>query len=228
MNLDPPTQPIHHPEIAAMRQVYGGQQISPENVPSDPYTLFQKWFAHARENKAITEPNAMSLATVNPATGRPSNRMVLLKDYDAEKGFRFYTNYTSRKAQDLDGQSPYAALCFWWGDYSVRIEGKVTRTTKEESDAYFASRPRGSQIGAWTSPQSSVLENGREGLEKRREDLERKFDAKEVSRPEFWGGYCVQPDRIEFWAGRPCRLHDRVAYTREDCDKPWSVKWLGP
>ncbi|KAJ3140790.1 hypothetical protein HDU90_008095 [Geranomyces variabilis] len=153
--------------------------------------------------------------------------MVLLKDFDPH-GFVFYTNYGSRKAKELD-ENPFAALTFYWGQRSVRIDGPVERVSKEESDAYLASRPVGSQIGAWASPQSTPLHN-REELDMLERDVKAKFktNGESIPRPDFWGGFRVVPDRIEFWAGRASRLHDRIVYARSAADKEWEVSRLAP
>lgn len=170
--------------------------------------------------------NAMTLSTVG-ADGRPSSRVVLLKAADA-RGFVFYTNLRSRKGREL-GQNPYAALCFWWPalEYQVRVEGPAAQVPDEEADAYFASRPRGSQVGAWASDQSETLER-REALEERVAELERQFESREVPRPPHWSGLRVVPDRVEFWKNRQSRLHDRELYTRASEDAPWQVTRLYP
>jgi pyridoxamine 5'-phosphate oxidase len=167
----------------------------------------------------------MTLATSTP-DGKPSARMVLLKQVD-DDGFVFYTNYQSRKANDLD-TNPFAALVFYWKllDYQVRVEGAVTRTSDEESDEYFASRPRESQLGAHASPQSEVVA-GREILERRFAELEESYGDRVVERPEHWGGYRLRPQRIEFWKSRPGRLHDRLLYERQP-DGTWLRKRLAP
>ncbi|KAJ3142977.1 hypothetical protein HDU90_002851 [Geranomyces variabilis] len=232
----PSINPIHHPEVAAMRLTYNQHLLESELLP-DPFAQFEAWFADARATVgnsgssngtagAVGEPNAMNLATASKQ-GRPSSRMVLLKDFD-QHGFVFYTNYGSRKAKELD-ENPFAALTFYWGQRSVRIEGPVERVSNEESDAYFASRPLGSRIGAWASPQSTPLHN-REELDALERDVKAKFETKgeSIPRPDFWGGFRVVPDRIEFWAGRASRLHDRIVYARSAPDKEWEVSRLAP
>ncbi|TPX67329.1 pyridoxal 5'-phosphate synthase [Spizellomyces sp. 'palustris'] len=219
--------PIHHPEIAAMRINYTQPTLTESQLDPNPITQFEQWFNEVKSSGTIREPNAMALATSCPTTGRPSCRMVLFKDVD-ETGLVFYTNYESRKARELDA-NPFAACTFWWGERSVRVEGKVERTSAEESDTYYNSRPRGSRLGAWASPQSKVLTGGRAELEQHEKDIQERFkDVEDVPRPEHWGGYRVIPDKIEFWAGRPCRLHDRIVYTRHASDSEWSVLRLAP
>jgi pyridoxamine 5'-phosphate oxidase len=186
--------------------------------------LFQRWFTDA-QNAGLLLADAMTLATVTEA-GRPTARMVLLKQVD-ERGFVFYTNYDSNKAQDLES-NPYAALVFNWAEleYQVRVEGEVTRTSAEESDAYFQTRLRESQIGAIASPQSDVIPN-REWLERRVEELTRLYADGPIKRPNNWGGYRLQPYRLEFWKGRVGRLHDRLLYELE-ADGIWTIKRLAP
>ena len=192
-------------------------------IDRDPIKQFQAWF-----NDAIAAnlplPEAMNLATVTP-DGRPSSRVVLLKQVD-DDGFVFFTNYHSAKAQQLDS-NPYAALVFYWPqhDRQVRIEGKVERTSAAESAEYFQTRPRESQIGAWASPQSSVIA-GREVLEERARELEEYYRDREIECPSHWGGYRLRPDRIEFWKNRVGRLHDRILY--ELTDGAWTIKRLAP
>lgn len=180
-------------------------------MADDPFALFDTWFAEARLSE-INDSNAMALATVD-ATGQPSVRMVLLKGHDA-RGFVFYTNRESRKAQDL-GEGSKAALLFHWKSLrrQIRIEGPVSRVTDAESDAYFASRHRDSQLGAWASDQSRPLDR-RETFEARFEEVRARFEGGEVPRPPHWGGYRVTPQRIEFWLDREHRLHERRIFTR--------------
>ena len=195
----------------------------PENAEQrDPLQLFGDWFADA-ENSGLLLPEAMTLATATDK-GRPSARMVLMKDYD-EDGFVFYTNYSSRKAAELEG-NPYAALLFHWSELQrqVRIEGPVSRVTEEESREYFESRHRGSRIGAWASRQSEVLPE-RVELEQRVRDYEQKFSS-DVPLPSFWGGYRLKPETIEFWQGRVSRLHDRVCFERSD--RGWKAYRMYP
>ena len=188
----------------------------------NPLALFGQWYGEAAD---LFQPNGMVLATVS-AEGRPSARTVLLKGFD-EEGFVFFTNYNSRKAQELAINS-WAALLFWWREQfrQVRIEGRVQKVTAAESDEYFATRPRGSQISAWASPQSEIIPNRAE-LEEKVGVIEKRFEGDEVARPPHWGGYCLWPVLFEFWQGREDRLHDRLEYGRL-ADGSWSMERLAP
>jgi pyridoxamine 5'-phosphate oxidase len=199
-------------------------ELDEKTVDRDPLKLFQRWSDEARA-AGIHLSEAMTLATSTP-NGKPSARLVLLKQAD-ERGFVFFTNYNSRKARELDS-NPQAALVFYWPELErqVRVEGKVERTGPAESDAYFKTRPRESQIGALASPQSEVIAS-REELQQRVDELEQLYEDREVDRPAHWGGYRLLPDRIEFWKGRPGRLHDRISYERQ-ADGNWSIKRLAP
>jgi pyridoxamine 5'-phosphate oxidase len=196
----------------------------PDLAPvSDPIAMFGEWFEAARRAD-VPMPEAMTLATAS-VDGVPSARMVLLKGFD-RRGFTLFTNYGSRKSRELD-TNPRAALCFHWVsmERQVRIEGTVTRVSAEESSEYFRTRPRSSRIGAWASEQSTPLAD-REILEARVRDLEKKFGDDDIPLPPFWGGYRVEPVRIEFWQGRPSRLHDRFVYTKTSGG--WLVTRLYP
>jgi pyridoxamine 5'-phosphate oxidase len=195
-----------------------------EDLDPDPTRQFQGWLAEATLSE-VAEVNAMALATATP-DGRPSVRMLLLRGVD-ERGFTFFTNYDSRKARELDA-NPYAAMVFFWQDLErqVRVEGRVERVSAEESDRYFHSRPAGSRLGAWASPQSAVIP-GREVLEARFGELQSHYADHVIPRPENWGGYRLVPDAIEFWQGRPNRLHDRLRYTRRD-QGGWRIERLAP
>lgn len=214
------TSPISPAEL---RKEYMRRGLSESELDPDPIRQFQRWFDEAT-SAGLIEPNAMTLATAT-RDGHPSARMVLLKGFDA-RGFVFYTNYESRKGGELE-QNPQAALVFFWVELErqVRVEGRVERAAPEESDAYFASRPLGSQIGAWASAQSRVIA-GREPLERRTAELEDEYAGREVPRPSQWGGYRVVPHVIEFWQGRPSRLHDRLRYRQKDGG--WIVERLSP
>jgi pyridoxamine 5'-phosphate oxidase len=193
-------------------------------IESDPIKQFELWFDEAIAAK-LPMPEAMTLATVT-ADGRPAARMVLLKQVDGY-GFVFFTNYQSLKARQLEA-NPYAALVFYWPqlERQVRVEGKVSKVSPEESTAYFRTRPRESQIGAWASPQSEVIA-AREVLEQRARALAEEYHDREIDRPEYWGGYRLRPDRIEFWKGRIGRLHDRILYELQP-DDSWTIKRLAP
>ena len=210
--------------IADLRQNYTLTGLSEADVNKDPIKQFTTWFNQALEADII-EPNAMTLATAT-ADGIPSARIVLLKGVDA-RGFVFYTNYESQKGQQLMA-NPYAALVFLWDklERQVRVEGKVVRLDREESKAYFHSRPQASQLGAWASNQSRIIPN-REVLEQKLANLEIQYKEKTVPIPEHWGGFRVVPNRVEFWQGRPSRLHDRLVYDLED-DGNWQINRLAP
>jgi pyridoxamine 5'-phosphate oxidase len=200
------------------------ETLDEKRVERDPIKQFQLWFDDARAAK-LPLAEAMTLATATPE-GRPSARMVLLKQVDKE-GFVFFTNYHSAKAAQLES-NPYAALVFYWNplDRQVRVEGRVERTPVAESQEYFETRPRESQIGAWASPQSNVIA-GREVLEQRAQELEEYYRDREIECPGHWGGYRLRPDKIEFWKSRIGRLHDRILYELQP-DGTWSIKRLAP
>lgn len=210
--------------VAALRKDYTLQGLRETDIDLNPFQQFQKWFDQAIAAQ-LPEPNAMTLATATQE-GKPSARMVLLKNFD-ERGFVFYTNHKSHKGQEL-ANNPHAALVFWWAELErqVRIEGCVEKVSDQESDEYFHSRPFSSRLGAWTSEQSQVI-SSREILELRLQELKTEYENKEVQRPPHWGGYRVIPTGIEFWQGRPSRLHDRLHYRQLD-DGSWGVERLSP
>ena len=204
-----------------MRREYTREALAEADVDADPVVQFGRWFEQA-ERAGLLEPTAMTLATATP-DGRPSARMVLLRGFD-ERGFCFYTNYESRKGVEL-AANPRAALVFWWGELErqVRIEGRVEPTSRSESEAYFHSRPPGSQLSAAASPQSRVID-GRATLERRVAELA--AGTGQVPLPDFWGGYRLAHEVVEFWQGRPNRLHDRLRYRR--AAGGWKIERLAP
>ena len=206
------------------RYDYKVADLAADKMADHPIDEFQAWLKAAEES-GIREPNGMALATAT-ASGAPSVRFVLLRGVDRD-GFLFYTNYDSRKAAELLA-NPQASLGFWWSslERQIRVEGQVEKATQAESDSYFNGRPRGSKLGDWTSPQSQVIEN-REVLANRLAELTARFEGHEVPRPDFWGGFRLRPTVIEFWQGRPSRLHDRIRYSLDDTAS-WSKERLAP
>jgi pyridoxamine 5'-phosphate oxidase len=210
--------------IAEIRKEYSKTTLDQTDVNKNPVDQFQKWFDEALKSKAL-EPNAMTLSTITE-TGKPSARIVLLKGVE-KNSFLFYTNYQSQKGKELDA-NPACALTFFWPELErqVRIEGVCIRLDEATSENYFKSRPRESQVGAWASPQSTLIKN-RELLETRVKELEKRFERKEtLPKPKQWGGYAVAPLEIEFWQGRPSRLHDRIVYYKTD--DAWTIHRLAP
>jgi pyridoxamine 5'-phosphate oxidase len=209
--------------IADLRREYARARLDEKDVSPDPVAEFARWFAEA-QTAEVDEPNAMVLATAT-ADGHPSARVVLLKGFD-EWGFVFFTDYRSRKGAELDA-NPRAALVLYWGEVErqVRIEGTVTRTTQEESDLYYRSRPMGSRLGAWVSHQSRPIAS-RDVLEAGLREIERRFAGTDVPLPPHWGGYRVRPELFEFWQGRESRLHDRIRYIREA--ERWRIERISP
>ncbi len=210
--------------VATLRKDYTKAGLREIDLATDPFKQFKIWFDQAL-NAQLPEPNAMTLAT-STVEGKPSARMVLLKDF-SDRGFVFYTNYLSHKGQELT-TNPQAALVFWWANLErqVRIEGKVELVSSQESDEYFHSRPINSQLGAWVSNQSQVVDS-REVLEQRQADLIVQYEQKTIPRPDHWGGFRVVPTEVEFWQGRPSRLHDRLLY-RLQANSSWLIERLAP
>lgn len=210
--------------VSGMRRSATGFALDREDLHNDPVVQFEDWFGYACETVSM-DPNAVYLSTVD-SQNRPSSRTVLLKYFD-EKGFVFFTNYESKKAAEI-AENPHVALLFFWSDAArqVKILGTAERISARETLKYFVSRPRGSQIGAWVSAQSSVI-SSRSLLENKFQEIKTKFSKKEVPLPSFWGGYRVVPYEIEFWQGRRNRLHDRFLYTRQD-DGSWEIERLAP
>ena len=209
-------------DVAHLRLDYARESLTERDVDPDPILQFEKWFEEAL-HAGLIEPNAMTLAT-STRDGHPSARVVLLKGVDAN-GFVFFTDYRSRKGAELD-TNPHVSLCFWWDalQRQVRISGTAVRVSREETAAYFHTRPHGSRVGAWASQQSTTLAS-REMLEKEVERLERAYPD-DVPLPPHWGGYRVTPASLEFWQGRPSRLHDRIVYTRDG--SAWKIGRLSP
>ena len=210
--------------LADKRENYQKDSLGLRDLSEDPIIQFERWYQDA-EKEQIKEPNAMTLATVSKE-GQPSARIVLLKGF-SHKGFIFYTNYTSRKAQEIIAH-PQVSLVFWWKELErqVRIDGVAYKTDEDISKGYFQSRPRGSQISAWASPQSQEIKE--DYLEEKRKQVEEQFkDAEKIPLPHFWGGFIVKPSKIEFWQGRESRYHDRYRYSLSD-DEKWQIVRLAP
>lgn len=214
---------MNQQELNSLRKEYSLKSLSETEVKPTPFDQFDQWMREAVEAK-LPEPNAMTLAT-STFEGKPSARVVLLKHYSTD-GFSFFTNYESRKAKQIL-QNPYAAMVFYWPELErqVRIEGKVQKASDAQSDQYFKTRPEGSKIGAWASPQSAVIPN-RKYLERLMADFEEEFKGKPIKRPPNWGGYVLIPTLFEFWQGRPNRLHDRIQYSL--VNNVWKVERLAP
>jgi pyridoxamine 5'-phosphate oxidase len=211
-------------DLSALRRDYAMASLTEADVDADPIRQFERWFAETLAARVL-EPNAMTLATAT-RDGVPSARIVLLKGVDA-RGFVFFTDYRSRKGAEL-AENPLAALTFLWKEIErqVRITGSVSRTSTEESEAYYRTRPAGSQLGAWASTQSAVIANRTE-LDNRLQEFTTRFSSEEVPLPPHWGGFRVVPDEIEFWQGRTSRLHDRLLYQREG-ENGWKISRLSP
>ncbi len=211
-------------DISNIRTDYKKHEVLENKVENDPITQFKIWFEEAVNSK-VNEPNAMHLATIGE-NNRPTGRIVLLKGFDPQ-GFSFFTNYKSKKADQIINNN-YGCITFFWPELErqVRIEGKIEKLSEDESTKYFKERPRKSQIGAWASPQSKIIEN-RESLESDFEKFELKFGDEPIPKPEIWGGYILKPDYFEFWQGRRSRLHDRIIYTINEPSE-WEINRLAP
>jgi len=212
-------------QLADLRQTYSQRTLTEADVQPDAVRQFQAWLDEALAAR-LDEPTAMTLSTVNEA-GQPAARIVLLKGLPDDEGFLFFTNYESRKGQEL-ATSPLAALTFFWPglERQVRVEGRVEKASEEVSTEYFQSRPRSSQVGAWASPQSQPIRS-REELEQREQDVAARFaELEPLPRPEHWGGYVLRPHRVEFWQGRPSRLHDRIVFELHGGN--WRTSRLAP
>ncbi len=212
-------------DLGNYRKSYGKSELTEASVSENPIELFQKWFYEVEASESIDEPNAMTVSTLG-LDGYPKSRVVLLKKYTFE-GFIFYTNYKSEKGRAI-AERPEVCLSFFWPslERQIIIKGKAEKISENLSDGYFESRPEGSKLGAIVSEQSSVIES-REVLEKKLKVLEKYYEGKEIERPKHWGGYIVKPVSMEFWQGRPNRLHDRIRYTLQD-DFDWKIERLAP
>ena len=218
-----PNSPSDQKRIEQIRRDFVKEELSEEAVHDNPIEQFKEWFEHAL-SADLLDANAMTLAT-STKEGKPSSRIVLLKGID-EQGFRFYTNYKSRKGQELQ-DNPHAALCFYWAplERQVRIEGTAEKLSRSLSEAYFNQRPRLSRLGAWASHQSAKIASRKE-LEERFSDIKDRFENKDVPLPDFWGGFRLVPQRVEFWQGRRGRMHDRICY--EMHNEQWDIFRLSP
>lgn len=212
-------------DLSHYRKTYRQGELSEKNAPEHPMDLFQQWFNEIDASGSDVEANAMTVATLGP-DGYPKNRVVLLKKY-SRAGFVFYTNYRSEKGSAIEAD-PKVCLSFFWpgAERQVIIKGKAEKTAEAVSDAYFKSRPEGSKLGAIASPQSEVIPS-REILEKKLRELRQRYKGKDIPRPKHWGGYLVKPVSLEFWQGRPNRLHDRILYTLQK-DRSWKIERLAP
>lgn len=210
-------------EVSSLRREYKEAELQDEQLPDDPFNLFKQWFREAVASEVL-EPNAMTLATVD-SDSWPNARTVLMKGI-GESSVRFFTNYESQKAREIM-QNARVACVFWWGELErqVRLRGTVKKISENESEVYFLSRPRDSQIGAWASRQSRQVQS-REELEKLFSEITEQYKNRELTKPPFWGGYDIEADRIEFWQGRPGRLHDRILYKKRE--QGWIQKRLMP
>lgn len=212
-------------DLGDYRKSYEKSALLEDSIPDNPMQLFKLWFHEVEQTEGVDEPNAMTVSTMG-LDGYPKNRVVLLKRFTHE-GFIFYTNYTSEKGKAIDA-NPNVCISFFWPNLErqIIIKGKAKKIAENLSDGYFESRPKGSQLGALVSNQSNVI-SSRQELEKELDRLEKEYKDKEVPRPDFWGGYIVQPKSIEFWQGRPNRLHDRIRFTLQE-DWDWKMERLAP
>ena len=212
-------------DLSNYRKSYEKHELLESNCPGKPMDLFKDWFLNADASNTIEETNAMTISTIGN-DGYPKSRVVLLKKY-TEEGFVFYTNYTSEKGKAIE-ENNHICLSFFWPalEQQIIIKGTVEKISEEESDAYFNSRPTGSKLGAWASPQSTVVAS-KEDLKIQLNSLEKKYDGKEIPRPEHWGGYIVKPISVEFWQGRPNRMHDRIRYSLTN-DFSWKLERMAP
>lgn len=210
--------------INTLRHDFSKQTLDENDVNSNPILQFEKWFKEAVDAK-VNEPNAMTLSTATKE-GKPSARILLLRNFN-ESGFVFYTNYTSRKGIEIEN-NPQAALLFFWPELErqVRIEGILEKQSPKDSDIYFNTRPRESKLGAWSSAQSSKIES-RKVLDENYKNYSEKYPNENVPRPDFWGGYNLKPNTIEFWQGRPSRMHDRILYSKNK-NEIWTIERLAP
>jgi pyridoxamine 5'-phosphate oxidase len=212
-------------DLSNYRKSYEKQELLESNCPESPMDLFKSWFQNADESETVEETNAMSISTIG-SDGFPKNRIVLLKKFNSD-GFIFYTNYTSEKGRAIEENNHICLSFFWPGlEQQIIIKGKAEKEAENLSDDYFASRPDGSKLGAWASNQSTVV-NSRNDLEESLASFETAFEGKEINRPKHWGGYLVKPVSIEFWQGRPNRLHDRIRYHLAE-DFSWKIERLAP
>jgi pyridoxamine 5'-phosphate oxidase len=212
-------------DLSSYRKSYEKKELLESNCPENPMELFQTWFRNADESDTVEETNAMHISTIG-TDGFPKTRVVLLKKITWE-GFIFYTNYTSEKGKAIEANNNVCLSFFWPAlEQQIIIKGKAEKLAENLSDGYFESRPKGSQLGAWASNQSSVL-SSREELDKNLKMFERNFAGKEINRPKHWGGYLIKPISIEFWQGRPNRMHDRIRYSLQK-DFSWKLERLAP
>lgn len=212
-------------DLSNYRKTYQKQALLESNCPKNPIELFQKWFLNADVSKLVEEPNAMTVSSIG-LDGFPKNRVVLLKKYN-EEGFVFYTNYNSKKGKAIAVNNHICLSFFWDGlEQQIIIKGKAEKETENASNNYFNSRPRGSKLGAWASEQSKVIAS-REILDDKLTEFEKKYESKEIPKPKHWGGYLIKPVSIEFWQGRPNRMHDRIRYSLQK-DFSWKLERLSP